>query len=141
MSTVSPPLNSQRYCDTIVYPFIAQLKEGKIDKVYFQQDGATAHTAHMSMALLDDVFVDRIISKTIWPPRSPDLSPPNFFLSVAMINSVYSNNPHTVDESKMAITEYIRNADRAILNTVFENTVRRVNKCLETGGGHFEHYL
>jgi hypothetical protein len=41
----------------------------------------------------------------------------------------------------MVITEYIRNADRAILNTVFENRVRRVNKCLETGGGHFEHYL
>jgi hypothetical protein len=39
----------------------------------------------------------------------------------------------------MAITEYIRNADRAILNTVFENTVRRVSKCLETGGGQFEH--
>jgi hypothetical protein len=42
---------------------------------------------------------------------------------------------------KLAITEYIRNVDRAILNTVFENTVRRVNECLETGGGHFEHYL
>jgi len=41
----------------------------------------------------------------------------------------------------MAITEYIRNADRAIMNMVFENTVRRVNKCLEIGGGHFEHYL
>ena len=24
---------------------------------------------------------------------------------------------------------------------VFKNTVRRVNKCLETGGEHFEHYL
>jgi len=35
----------------------------------------------------------------------------------------------------MAITEYIRNVDLAILNTVFENTARRVNKCLETGGG------
>ena len=46
------------------------------------------------------------------------------------------NNPHTIDELKMAITEYIRNVDRrAMLNTVFENTVRRVNKCLETGGG------
>jgi hypothetical protein len=44
-------------------------------------------------------------------------------------------------QKKMAITEYIRNVDRAILNTVFENTVPRVNKCLETGGGHFEHYL
>jgi hypothetical protein len=35
---------------------------------------------------------------------------------------------------KMAITEYIRNVDRAILNTVFDNTVRPVNKRLETGG-------
>ena len=50
-------------------------------------------------------------------------------------------NVHTTDDLKMAITRYIRNVDRAILNTVFENTVRRVNKCLETGGGHFEHYL
>jgi hypothetical protein len=56
-------------------------------------------------------------------------------------NSVYSNNPHTIDDLKMAITEYIRNAHHAILNNVFENTVRRVNKCLGTGGGHFEHYL
>jgi hypothetical protein len=54
---------------------------------------------------------------------------------------MYSNNPHTVDELKLAITEYIRNVDRAVLNTVFENAVRRVNKCLGTGGGHFEHYL
>ena len=45
------------------------------------------------------------------------------------------NNPHTTDEFKMAITEYNRNVDRAVLNTVFENTVRRVNKYLETGGG------
>jgi hypothetical protein len=56
-------------------------------------------------------------------------------------NSVYSNNPHATDDLKMAITEYIRNVDRAILNTVFKNTVRHVNKCLETGEGHFEHYL
>ena len=53
----------------------------------------------------------------------------------------YSTVQYTTDELKMAITEYIRNVDRAMLNTVFENTVRRVNKCLETGGGHFEHYL
>jgi hypothetical protein len=58
-----------------------------------------------------------------------------------MKNSVYSNNPHTIDDLKMPITEYIRNLDPAILNTFFENTVLRVNKCLETGGGHFEHYL
>jgi hypothetical protein len=58
-----------------------------------------------------------------------------------MKNSVCWNNPHSTDDLKMAITEYIRNVDRAVLNTVFENTVRCVNKCLETGGGHFEYYL
>jgi hypothetical protein len=59
----------------------------------------------------------------------------------SMKNSVYSNNLHTIDDLKMAITEYIRNTDRAILNTVFENTLRRVNNFLETGGGNFERYL
>jgi hypothetical protein len=48
---------------------------------------------------------------------------------------------HTIDDFKMAITEHIWEMDSVILNTVFENAVRRVNKCLETGGGHFEHYL
>jgi hypothetical protein len=52
-----------------------------------------------------------------------------------MKDLAYSNNPHTIDDLKMATKEYIRNVDRAILNTVFENRVRRVNKCLQTGGG------
>jgi len=47
---------------------------------------------------------------------------------------------NTIDELKMAITEYVQNVDRAILNTVFKKTVQHVNKCLEIGGGHFEHY-
>jgi len=50
-------------------------------------------------------------------------------------------NPHKIDDLKVAITDYIWDVDRAILNTVFENTVRGVNKYLETGGKHFEHYL
>jgi hypothetical protein len=55
--------------------------------------------------------------------------------------TVQLNDPNTADDLKMAITEYIRNVDRAKMNTVFNNTVWRVNKCLETGGGHFEHCL
>jgi hypothetical protein len=43
-----------------------------------------------------------------------------------MKKSVYSNNPHKIDELKMAITEYIRSVDGVIPNTVFENTVRCV---------------
>jgi len=91
----SETLNPQQYCDTIVYTFIVQLREDEIDKAYFQQDGATARTVHMSMALLDDMSADRIISKTIWPPRSPDLSPPNFFsLGCDGKLSVFEQSPH-----------------------------------------------
>jgi hypothetical protein len=49
-------------------------------------------------------------------------------VSVHLIITVQKT--HTADDLKMALTEYIRNVDRAILNTVFENTVLRVNKCL-----------
>jgi hypothetical protein len=45
--------------------------------------------------------------------------------------------PHITDDLKITITEYTLNVDRAILNTVFEHTDWHVNKCLETGGGHF----
>ena len=54
----------------------------------------------------------------------------------AHLTITVNKNPHSIDDMKMAITEYIRNVDRAVLNTVFENTFRHVNKCLETGGGH-----
>jgi len=92
----SETLNSQRYCDTTVYPFIVQLKEDDIDKAYFQQDGAMTHTAHMSVALLDDMFVDRTTSQTIWPPRSPDVSPPDFFsLGCDEKLSVFEQSPHS----------------------------------------------
>ena len=50
-------------------------------------------------------------------------------------------NPQNLMIRKMVITEYVRNVYCAILNTVFENTVRRVSKCVKTSGGHFEHYL
>jgi hypothetical protein len=58
-----------------------------------------------------------------------------------MKNSVYSSISHTIDDFKVPIRECIRNVDGAILNTVFENTFRRVNKGLDTGSVHFELYL
>jgi len=60
---------------------LSNLEKMQLTKPTFK-DGAMAHTAHMSMAILDDVFADRIISKTVWPPRSSDLSLPDFFSGV-----------------------------------------------------------
>jgi hypothetical protein len=71
-----------------VYSFIGQLEEDEIDKACFQQDGTMAHTAHMSMALLDDMFADRIISTT----RS--FSAQLFFLGCDKKLSIFEQSPH-----------------------------------------------
>jgi hypothetical protein len=51
-------------------------------EMWFQQDGTTANTARATMDLRQ-LFVERIISRNSqinWPPRSPDLSAPDYFL-------------------------------------------------------------
>jgi hypothetical protein len=53
----------------------------------------------------------------------------------AILNNVDRAILNSVDRA------ILNNVDRAILNRVFENTVRHVNKCLDTGRGHFEHYM
>ena len=77
--------------------FVDQLDDDELRNGYFQQDGATCHTSNDSMTEIESFFDDRIISKALWPPRSPDLSPPDFlFLWGALKGKAYANKPRTV---------------------------------------------
>jgi len=52
-------------------------------EMFFQQDGATSHTACDSMAAVSNLFPNHVISRygdITWPARSPDLSTCDFFL-------------------------------------------------------------
>ena len=54
-----------------------------VDELWFQQVGATCHTAHVTIDLLKETFDERIISRNgpvNWPPRSCDLTPLDYFL-------------------------------------------------------------
>ncbi|GFW28450.1 DUF4817 domain-containing protein [Trichonephila clavipes] len=54
-----------------------------VQKLWFQQDGATCHTARATIDLLKDTFGDRLISHfgpVNWTPRSCDLTPLDYFL-------------------------------------------------------------
>jgi hypothetical protein len=68
-------VNSDRYVNDILNPFFNQLTAEERQYGYFQQDNATtAHTANAAMVAIREVFDDRIISRGLCPPRSPDLS-------------------------------------------------------------------
>jgi len=71
-------LNTARYLE-IFNEFVDQLDDDELRNGYFQQDGATCHTSNESMSEIESFFDDWIILKALWPPRSPDLSLPDFF--------------------------------------------------------------
>jgi hypothetical protein len=92
------------------------------------------------MAYLESVFPRRLISKRLWPPRSPDLSPTDFFLwGASQGYCVFKSSTHTLQELQANIQ---RTADRISTDTLqnmFANVIRRVHLCEERNGEHFQH--
>jgi hypothetical protein len=108
---------------------------------WFQQDGATAHTAGEVMAWLNEKFPGRLISHRSvfqWPPRSPDLSPLDFYLWGFVKERVFHSRPANIRELKCVVTDVIRSIDVNTLRRVVANFQQRIDKCIVANGGHFE---
>ena len=130
-------INSERYCSDILHAFIVQMTSDEINYSWFQQNGATAHTPGRFMDLLKEFFGDRIISKDVWPPRSPDLNPPNFLSMGAAKSAVYRNRPRTLGDLQAVITAFIQSISSEQLIAVFRNKIRRVQACIDAKGVTF----
>lgn len=94
-------INSEAY-ENVLLRFIA-LSDRDERFIWLRQDGARAHTNKGTMKFLREFFGNRLISTGLWPLRSPDLTPPDFFLWGALKGRVYNDNPQTIDELKAAI--------------------------------------
>ena len=60
--------------------------------IVFQQEGAPPHWATVVRDYLDDTFDGNWCGRNgpiMWPPNSPDLTPPDFFLWGFVKNDVY----------------------------------------------------
>ncbi|GFU34664.1 uncharacterized protein TNCV_1993761 [Trichonephila clavipes] len=80
--------------------FIPELNNHDVQELWFQQDGATCHTARATIDLLKDTFGDRLISRfgpVNWPPRSCDLTPLDYFLWGYVKSLVCADKPQTLD--------------------------------------------
>lgn len=119
--------------------FFPRLDELDLGDIWFQQDGATAHTSRASMAVLREHFPERLISirgDLEWPARSPDLTPCDFFLWGFLKSRVYVNRPSTLQDLKTNIQEEIANIMLAMLARVMTNARNRFTQCMENGGRH-----
>lgn len=133
-------VNTDRYL-AIFDQFVQRLTADEQNNGYYQQDGATCHTSNRSMNRIRAVFGNRLISKPLWPARSPDLTPNDFYLWGALKNKVYNNHPTTLTDLETNIQNEINKITEAELISVFKNMERRVDLCLQNDGGHFQHLL
>jgi len=78
------------------------------------------------MAEIQSFFGDRVISKGLWPPPSPDLTPPDYFLWGYLKGRVYQNKPRTIDALRANITKEIQAVTADVLARNFQNMARRV---------------
>jgi hypothetical protein len=117
-------INSYRYVELILLPFFQGLTEEEKLYGYFMQDGTMAHTADFSVAVLEEVFGERLITCGLWPPRSPDLNPCDYYLWGTLKDRVYVNNPHSLQELKENIQREIADVSRAELRRVWRNIFR-----------------
>jgi hypothetical protein len=91
-------LTSDWYVHVVNDFLLPDLRRRDIDLVtfWFQQDGATAHTARQSMNTLRTMFEYHIFSlycDISWPVRSPNLSVCDFFLWGCLKSKVFQARP------------------------------------------------
>ena len=111
---------------------------------WFQQDGATAHTAKVSLDYLTSVFGDRLISnKTefIWPPYSPDMSPLDYWFWSSMRKIIGDENPQNVEEIKLAACMACGSITADQVKKAIGDFPIRVMALQEANGHHFEYGL
>ncbi|XP_063898331.1 uncharacterized protein LOC135119012 [Helicoverpa armigera] len=117
----------------------------EIRGLHFQHDGAPPHFANSLRAFLNGVWYggERWIGRggpVPWPPRSPDLTPLDFFLWGRVKDLVYSQTGHDI-RSAEELKRRIRRAFRRVksetdtLNKVKRQVRKRAFVCVQREGG------
>lgn len=112
--------------------------------VYFQQDGAPAHYSRLVRQYLNIVFPNRWIGRAgpiAWPPRSPDLTPLDFFLWGFLKDRVFRTICQSVQEMENRIMENCLIPDAELFNRVRGSFRKRIFLCMHEEGKQFEHLL
>ncbi|KAL4126443.1 hypothetical protein QTP88_010665 [Uroleucon formosanum] len=110
-------------------------------RMIHQHDGAPPHFSRAIRQHLNETFTSWIgRGGTIpWPPRSPDLTPLDFFVWGYLKERVYQQEVDSEAELRQRILQAAIEMRRVITAGVTGSQVRkRAHACLRQNGGHFE---
>ena len=135
-------VDSAVYLDMLQEFAVPQLEHLQPD-VIFQQDGAPPHWSLNVRQFLDEKFPGRWVGRDgpiPWPPRSPDLTPLDFFLWGFVKDQVYRTKVTDLQDLKTRI----RNAFELVTVELLERTWREIEYRLDvvraTRGAHIDVY-
>lgn len=138
-------LDARKYEDLLEHQIIPKIREivrDNFDITWYQQDGAAAHFGVHVRAYLDEHFPRRWIGRRgeiEWPPRSPDLTPLDYFLWGYLKSKVYATRPQNLEELRNRILQEAALIDRQMIRKSVEHFYTRLAFCQEAGGFQFEH--
>ena len=105
---------------------------------------AMCHTAEATLDVLHPVFEDRIISRradVVWPPRSYDLTPLDYYLWSVVKDKCYADKPETIGALKDNIREAIGEIQLQTIANVLKNWTDRVGYRMASRGSHLNEII
>lgn len=114
--------------------------------MWFQHDGCPSHFGNNVTDFLNATYRQKWIGRggpVPWPPRSPDLTPIDFFIWGRMKDLVYSTPVDNEIElvARIAEASAILQEENDDFAHVRESMTRRFTLCNERAGQHFEQFL
>lgn len=136
-------VNGNRYLQMLQEFVVPQLQQRNLlDETTFMQDGAPPHTPRLVKIFLQSHFGERIISRgfaNAWPPRSPDLTPLDFWLWGFLKSKVYGQQPRSLPALRHVIQEQIESITPDQLRAAIYHVITRMQAVVDTEGKHIEH--
>ncbi|GFT66548.1 DUF4817 domain-containing protein [Nephila pilipes] len=137
-ATVTGPV----YLNLLQQSVIPSIREDfEQEEFYFQQDGAPPHYHRDVRSFLDGILPNRwigLLGFVEYPPRSPDLTPPDFFSWGYLKDEVYAQKPATVVQLRATIEHECTNIPRELFHHVCYSIASRCQQCLEQNGHQFQ---
>ena len=104
----------------------------------------TWHTVEATLDILCPAFEGRIINRrtdVVWPPRSCDLTPLDYYLWGAYKDKCYADKPETIDALKDNIREAIGEIQLDTIDNVLKNWTDRVVYFMAKRGSHLNEII
>jgi len=83
---------------------------------------------------------DRILIK-VWPANSPGLNPIDYRIWGKLLERVYRNGIHDVDQLKPCLIEEWEQFQQSVVNEAVKQWHQHLQVCIRARGGHFKHKL